>query len=291
MTQLQSNTKQETQYDKIGAAYLDAQQQFYLPRNDWARDFVRTPVFAHKKYKILDLGCGAGNDIAFFESRGHTVFGIDESSYMLDRAKKVVRKPERLQHGGIEQLCHLYFQNRGFFSEGLWGDFDYIFARYSLHYTSDDIDELFQGVHFALKDNGVFAFVVPNPIADVPFTDTKNYATAKKVKLSIFNDTVQIEYPFRKTEELLTPYFQEFFRIQQIEPYTDGYAGASAFPAALAVVAQKPISKYSLWREAVVETCIETDIMKSFNRRRRLVRAGKPDEHPDDWNNLLSASK
>jgi SAM-dependent methyltransferase len=62
---------------------------------------------------ILDLGCGAGRDMAWFEGRGVTVVGSDLSAGMLAQA--------RLQaHGGLVQadMRHLPFQTGCF--QGVW---------------------------------------------------------------------------------------------------------------------------------------------------------------------------
>jgi len=41
--------------------------------------------------RVLDVGCGAGRDMAWMETRGATVTGIDLSSGMLARAREIVR--------------------------------------------------------------------------------------------------------------------------------------------------------------------------------------------------------
>jgi ubiquinone/menaquinone biosynthesis C-methylase UbiE len=62
---------------------------------------------------VLDLGCGAGRDMAWLESHGATVVGTDLSAGMLAQA--------RLQaHGSLVQadMCRLPFQTGCF--QGVW---------------------------------------------------------------------------------------------------------------------------------------------------------------------------
>jgi len=275
MTEREMDQHSSTLYDKIGAAYLDAQKIFGNPRDDWAKDFVRTPGqlgCALTKCKILEIGCGNGSDIAFFDRRGHDVYGIDASRFMIEQAQKNVNRPDRLHCGKMEELDDLRQSHAGMFTQGKWGDLDYAFARYSLHYAQGDMDVVWCAVHSSLKNNGVFAFVVPNPLADIPFTDTGDYATAKSVTVKIFNEQIEIKYPFRKIDALFTPTFYELFRVRQMEYYPDEYHGASQIPAAIAVVAQKPHAGTSMFSKCNTDACIETQLVRAFKQRQRFLR-------------------
>jgi len=63
--------------------------------------------------RILDAGCGPGRDMAWMETQGFSVTGIDISSGMVAQARERV-------HGQVWQMdmCHLSFPEASF--EGVW---------------------------------------------------------------------------------------------------------------------------------------------------------------------------
>lgn len=63
--------------------------------------------------RVLDVGCGAGRDMAWMEERGAHVTGVDISAGMLAQARTIVRGP-LLQM----DMCHLDFSSGSF--DGVW---------------------------------------------------------------------------------------------------------------------------------------------------------------------------
>jgi ubiquinone/menaquinone biosynthesis C-methylase UbiE len=63
--------------------------------------------------RILDIGCGTGRDMAFFESQGIAVTGLDLSSGMLAYARQQMR-------GGLAlmNMCQIGFREAAF--DGVW---------------------------------------------------------------------------------------------------------------------------------------------------------------------------
>jgi len=63
---------------------------------------------------ILDIGCGTGRDMAYFESQGLTVTGLDLSAGMLAYARHAA-------HGALVQMnmCQIGFRDSCF--DGAWG--------------------------------------------------------------------------------------------------------------------------------------------------------------------------
>jgi SAM-dependent methyltransferase len=207
-----------TLYDAIGSAYVA------MPANERmsiARRFLRAPA-ACKRLKVLDLGCGAGEDVAFFEQQEHEVYGIDLSPFMIAKAKEIVKQKERVW---IDDLENLNTHASGF---------DYIFANYSLHYTRKHpyvnvLDIVYDHVTEKLKRGGIFAFVIPNPDADRP------YAKDDVVKMDI---GVPIEYAQRSLDEYLSPLFLHLFQLKRLRYFGGGYT-ADGPHAAMILVAQK----------------------------------------------------
>ena len=72
------------QYNTIGEAYLKGQTAFFSKREDWARTFIRENLGALKGKDLLDVGCGHGPDLAYYEENGARVWGIDVSEYLVN---------------------------------------------------------------------------------------------------------------------------------------------------------------------------------------------------------------
>ena len=77
------------QYDEFAEAYMKTQCKFYLKYPDKSRRALYTQIdFPLKDKRILDVGCGFGKDLIYFEKKGAIVYGIDASKKMIELAKK-----------------------------------------------------------------------------------------------------------------------------------------------------------------------------------------------------------
>jgi ubiquinone/menaquinone biosynthesis C-methylase UbiE len=98
-------------YDQIVQAYAE-RNQFKMPGKlvSMATDLIQhTGLRGH----IVDIGCGTGRDMAWFESQGANVTGIDLSMGMLTYARKKVTSGLFLMN-----MRQLGFRNACF--EGAW---------------------------------------------------------------------------------------------------------------------------------------------------------------------------
>ena len=88
-------------YDQVHARIRSAYDQIaphYAARNSEMRDGLINLAaqfleLSGSGTRLLDLGCGAGRDMAWFESQGATVTGADISTGMLAHARQLVRGP------------------------------------------------------------------------------------------------------------------------------------------------------------------------------------------------------
>ena len=113
-----------------------------------ARKFFHLPMKERKKIRVLDLGCGAGNNAKFFAENGLSVFGIDGSRTAIDICKKRFKqwklKAEFLQGDFLE----LPFENNFF---------DLVADRESLYANKPgDIKKIIGQVFKKLKPGGYF---------------------------------------------------------------------------------------------------------------------------------------
>jgi SAM-dependent methyltransferase len=97
-------------YDQIAARFAERNAEMLPYLEDAAsRLFHRLHSTERFQFPILDLGCGAGRDMAWMEARGACLIGADISTGMLLEARKRVR-------GSLFQLDmrHLCFRRELF---------------------------------------------------------------------------------------------------------------------------------------------------------------------------------
>lgn len=100
---------------------------------------------------VLELGCGAGDDAAYFASMGHDVIALDVSAPLIDLAA------ER-----FADLANIDFRRADIARPLEVGDSscDVVFSRLSLHYFDDQtLARIFGEVHWVLRSGGHFQFV------------------------------------------------------------------------------------------------------------------------------------
>ena len=99
-------------------------------------------------YSILDLGCGPGRDLVYFQSLGHTPIGLDGSPAFVEMAH-------------AETGCEVLHQD--FLSLDLKGErFDGIFANATLfHVPSLELPRVLKELHASLKPGGVLFSSIP----------------------------------------------------------------------------------------------------------------------------------
>ena len=100
-----------------------------------------------KGKKVLDVGCGAGRDIAYFKDEGLDVMGIDISDGLLEEAKKRVKANVKKM-----DLLNLKFKESEF--DGVW-----CMATLADIPKKEAVKAL-QGINKILKKDGVFYVAV-----------------------------------------------------------------------------------------------------------------------------------
>lgn len=118
------------------------------------RKFFDIPFSQRKNIKVLDLGCGAGNNAKFLAENGFDVYGVDGSEAAIkvcnERFKKWNLKGNFIQG----DFLNLPYGN---------DFFDLAIDRESLYANKfNDIKKTIQEIYKRLKDNGLFVSFVYN---------------------------------------------------------------------------------------------------------------------------------
>lgn len=110
----------------------------------WDDDYTQYFITALKdKSKVLDLGCGAGNDTAKLADAGLLAEGIDLSDKLIEIAKK--RSPAITFNQG--DMLKLPFSHE---------EFDGVFAKASLlHIAKREMPKVLEEIRRVLKPNGI----------------------------------------------------------------------------------------------------------------------------------------
>lgn len=109
--------------------------------------FLKQQNFQGKK--LLDLGCGQGQDALFWANNGYEVTALDYSEQALDsitdnRIKKVKEDMRNIKHLGDDS-------------------FDLIYSSFSLHFfKSEELNKIFSEIYRILKSGGLLMFIAKN---------------------------------------------------------------------------------------------------------------------------------
>jgi SAM-dependent methyltransferase len=99
---------------------------------------------------ILELGCGWGQDAAFFAGQGHSVSATDFSEVVIERS--------RGYNGNVPNLRFLVMDTAQEFPFAD-GSFDVVYAHQSLHYFPDDVTRhVLREIHRVLRRDGLLLF-------------------------------------------------------------------------------------------------------------------------------------
>ncbi len=124
-----------------------------------ANDVIEIPIFRKmmpdvKNKKILDLGCGYGeNDLYFKEQGASYVLGTDISTHMI----KIANEKNKIDGVEYRELAmeDIYSLNE---------KFDIVISSLAFHYVSD-FDGLVKNIYNVLTDDGILVFSQEHPIS------------------------------------------------------------------------------------------------------------------------------
>lgn len=183
---------------------------------DFAREVIKLfPTNA----KILELGCGLGNDTIFFAQNGYFVLATDFSDEAIKQNQQRYSNPNL--NFKIMDISKTFPLNRK--------EFDVVYARLSLHYFSDLVTrKVFKEIYRILKPSGLLCFMCKS-------TNDPLYGKGKKIEEYMFIYKEHIRHFFN--EDYIEDCLGNSFKIESMESGTENlYGDRSAF---VKVVARK----------------------------------------------------
>lgn len=173
-------------------------------------------------FRLLDLGCGPGEDLGYFSEQGAEVYGVDVSSKMIELAGKRVPSAN-LSKCSFDSLPH----EDNFF--------DFVFSRYAIQHV-EDVGEVFREAHRVLKPDGGLVFLVTHPIRQFIEKTNKDYWGQEVIRSNILGGRVTVEEPSHTFEEYFSPFLLSSFRLKTFIEREDPEAETledSTYPGAL----------------------------------------------------------
>ncbi len=127
------------------------QKQWLHAHSQHQTDFAEEVNAVMPKHaKILELGCGEGNDSIYFAEQGHEVVATDFSDIVIEQNEKRYAN------------ANLHFAEQDISQTLNYPDdsFDVVYARLSLHYFPDSVTQaIFKEIERVLKPGGMLHFM------------------------------------------------------------------------------------------------------------------------------------
>jgi SAM-dependent methyltransferase len=150
--------------------------------------------------KVLELGCGSGNDSLGFAKAGHKVLATDFSEVAINRNSEYFRHIPDLSFDVLDIGQPMSFDAN---------EFDLVYARLSLHYFTDEVTgRIMSEVHRVLKPYGYLCFVCKS-------TSDPLYGKGTEIEKDMFEFDGHIRHFF--SEEYARSLLQNNFEIETIE--------------------------------------------------------------------------
>lgn len=151
------NVSNDSVFDRLASAY-DTSFSERLPAR-WLRQRVRDRISQclPSKARVLDVGCGTGDDAIWFASHGHGVVATDLSAGMLEvTRRKFEAAPQEIR----SRLTVATYDAAGVSDDFPGGDFDLVFSNFGALNCVEDLGPFFEDIHRHISSSGTVALTL-----------------------------------------------------------------------------------------------------------------------------------
>ena len=192
--------KHEQHYNNLVADFApiaDAKTENNFNRKEYFKFFD----FSLRGKELLDMACGEGTDLLYYQKKGAAVHGFDASAKLLALARKKVLTAD-LKIGFLEKIPFAA------------DSFDLAVSKYAMQ-IAKKIDPIYKEVDRVLKKDGLFIFLVTHPIRAFmeKRKNHKDYFKQEIVESIFFSTKVVEKMPTHTMQEYLSDYFLSHFEI------------------------------------------------------------------------------
>ena len=223
----------ETQYDTIGAAYLERREKRgHFVDTHPVVQYIRQYLGEPKGKSLIDVGCGGGDELVKYKGYGFAeVRGIDPSEVMVKAARERVQDDAAVLQGKWADLSTLFKGEKK----------DVVVGRSSLHYEPD-LDAAYQVIAEILKPGGLLILIVPDPRKASIKTEHRRIVEKdgrKYVQDRILGSGVPITYPLHTMDDYVeSETFKKFFELVNRKDFLKERDGVEE-PDQLGIVARR----------------------------------------------------
>lgn len=170
---------------------------------------------------VLELGCGLGNDSAYFAKNDHNVIGTDFSDEVIKQNKYRYKNIEKLQFQVFDMSKMPYpFRNN---------NFDVVYTRLSLHYFDDKTTRnMINEINRLLEQDGLLFYLCKS-------NKDPLYGKGKKIEKDMFELNRHVRHFF--SEDYSRDLLKDKFKILKLESGTEDFYGEKS--GYIKVVAKK----------------------------------------------------
>jgi ubiquinone/menaquinone biosynthesis C-methylase UbiE len=192
------------QYDAFASKYVEENHRYNTKSDEC---FFRVLGKDFKDLKILDIGCGNGEDLKRYHDLGAIVLGLDASLEMIKMAEANAPYAE-LTQGFMENLP---YDN---------STFDLVVSKYVLQ-TSTDVPKVISEMTRVLKRGGMLQYLAVHPLRQFleKKKDGKDYFLQEIVHSVFFEGKVTALEPSHTFNEYLNPKFLRYFEMLNFEEH------------------------------------------------------------------------
>lgn len=198
----------EKQYNKFTTDYSDNR-----PEHDRIadNDFYQMLTFSLDNKRVLDVGCGNGDDLKIIQEKGALIYGLEPSEAFVKQARESL-ETENIIIGKGEELP---YKDRSF---------DVVISKYAIQ-TSSDAKKILEESARVLCSGGILHILVKHPIRQ--FLEKKkymkkpvNYFTQEITESIIYDGLITLNEPTHKIEDYLN---RDFFSNFELIDYRENF--------------------------------------------------------------------
>ncbi len=202
-------------YNDFAAEY--AEKTKLLEQKSRNHYYSHLPLILNNK-KILDVGCGSGQDAVYYSKRGAKVYGIDISEKEIEMAQNL-----GVGHFVVGTMNKLPYDS---------DSFDYVTSFYALQ-ASNNIEQTISEMIRVTKSRGTILIQTKHPFRNLiegwKNNNKMDYYSPGNVTSHILNKTITLNEPSHTVMEYLSSTILSKVRLMSFEEHSD-------FPASEEIV-------------------------------------------------------
>lgn len=196
-------SKDNKQYNDFAEDYSNFQKD----ENRYARNAFYDAIDFSLKGKILDAGCGDGQDMTYYSKDGAEIYGFDSSDEMTKLAQ--TKNPN-------SKVTVSSFESTPYENDF----FDIVLSKYAIQHA-ENITRVFDEFSRILKKDGILYTLITHPITHLLHQKNRNYFEQIEVCLPLFDEKVIVCEPSHQLQEYFSAQILKNFTLEWIKEGED----------------------------------------------------------------------